>query len=99
MELGAICLKKDLSVLKLPGDREAAYFFAREEELRNLDDAIHLTGEAKTVWRKCRRAAMYVYAQNDAAPQVMEQIHAQLEEQEKQRLQVNIVPCKTNTVY
>lgn len=99
VELGAICLKKDLSVLKLPANREAVYFFARDDELRNLDEAIRMAGEAQTAWRNCKRVVMYVYAQNDAAPQVMEQIHAQLEGQEKQRLQVNIVPCKTNTVY
>ena len=98
-EIGAICLKKDLSVLRLPAKKEADYFFARDDDLRNLDEAIRIAGEAKEVWKGCRQVSLYVFAQNDTAYRAMEQIHAQMEQSDRERMRVIVVPYQTNTVY
>ena len=98
-EIGAICLKKDLSVLKLPRNKEIEYYFARDDELRNLDNAIRIAGEAKAAWGRCAHVRLYVFAQNDTAYRAMEQIHSQMDTCDQNRLEVIVVPFKTNTVY
>lgn len=98
-EIGAICLKKDLSVLKLPRNKVIEYYFARDDELRNLDDAIRIASEAKAAWGSCKQVSLYVFAQNDTAYRAMEQIHSQMEPWDQNRLKVIVVPFKTNTVY
>ena len=99
-ELGSICLKEDLSMLRIPKGKEVTYFLAREEDMRNLDDAIYLAGtHGSRQWSDCRHASVYVYAQSDMTPEILERIYSKVDSTSRERLKLSIIPYKTMTVY
>lgn len=100
--LNAICVKRNASEIRtsaLRKKRRIRYFFIRSEDERNLDDVLSVTsGESRRLWKNSDRTEMYVYAQGELAPRVLEQIYSGMEEDVKEIVHISIIPYQTTTV-
>lgn len=48
-------------------------FLARDDEMRNIEDALYLSGDTgKTMWEVSRQVNIYLFAQNEWAYETVE---------------------------
>ncbi|MBP3381797.1 MAG: hypothetical protein J6L00_04030 [Clostridia bacterium] len=69
-DVGGICLKQDITHLRLAKNRKAALFVIGDDESENLEQAIRLTAAHK----KRANTTVYVYANSDGGAHVIDAI-------------------------
>ena len=93
---GWICLKDGIGELKLNWKRPLSYILAREDEQRNLQDALCLAGH-RELWSRAADLEICVYTQDSSVPGLLEQAFFHHGQQTEMRLRI-IAPV-TMTVY
>ena len=94
---GWICLKDGIGELKLNWRRPLSYVLAREDEERNLQDALQLASHREGLWSRATDTEIWVYTHDSSAPELLEQAFSRYREEKTIRLRM-ISPV-TMTVY